>query len=294
MSRPKISVGISETTNPFYAMLERSASPHSPSSSESSAATEMNTDADAGVTSEYLWKPPPPDPKYWDHIAKAQRIRSDVSELKQSLKHKQQGSEEFSRISRELRARERKLMRFIDHHVLNYDDVLLGKHRAGSNAKTVINRNVELGTISPPISPNIGPNRPLPPLPPGAEQQKKALMASPLPPTPPELAAAQSRQRSGSALDSQGFINSYKKNAQLATSSEETSAGREKPRGRLLWAGIFGSKNVKPVATGGARRRSGSAEGAQLKQSPRLATMASVPSLAQTGRNGTTRSVYAL
>ncbi|KAJ1742778.1 hypothetical protein LPJ78_001059 [Coemansia sp. RSA 989] len=285
MSKPKLAVSVSENTNPFYAILERSTSPHSPSSSESSAATEMSTDA--GGTSEYLWKPPPPDPKYWDHIAKAQQIRSDVSELKQSLKAKQQGSQEFTKISRELRARERKLMRFIDHHVLNYDDVL-SKPKATA-AKTVISRNMELGTISPPISPNIGPNRPLPPLPPGAEQKmQQKQKANPLPPTPPEL-AARNRQRSGTALDSQGFINSYKKNTQLATSPEEPA---EKPRGRLLWAGIFGSKNVKPVDTG--RRRSESAEGAQLNQPSRLATMASVPSLAQTnGRNGTAR-IYAL
>ncbi|KAJ2451074.1 hypothetical protein EV183_003846 [Coemansia sp. RSA 2336] len=283
MPKPQLSVSVSENTNPFYAILERSTSPHSPSSSESSAATEMNTDADG--TGEYLWKPPPPDPKYWDHIVRAQQLRSDISELKQRLKARQQGSQEFAKISRELRARERKLMRFIDHHVLNYDDVL-SKPKA-SAAKTVINRNVELGTISPPISPSIGPNRPLPPLPPGAEQQMKHK-ANPLPPTPPEL-AARNRQRSGTALDSQGFINSYKKNTQLATSSDEPA---EKPRGRLLWAGIFGSKNVKPVDAG--RRRSGSAEGAQLKQSPRLATMTSVPSLAQTdGRNGTAR-IYAL
>ncbi|KAJ2296498.1 hypothetical protein IWW55_005078 [Coemansia sp. RSA 2706] len=322
MTGPRVSLNIPDNSNPFYAILARSSSPHSPTASESSsAATEASTDDVEAVAGEYVWTPPAPDPRYWEHVAKAQKLRSGVRELRAQLA---QG--DSWRLGRELRARERRLMRYVDHHVLDYDDVL----RADARRKAELARNLELGTISPPISPDLAPDRPLPPLPPGAEkhQAEKAqarkhqadkyqtekpradkhqtdrfhaprpreMAAGPplyvsgaLPPTPAETA-------SGTRLDSQGFINSYKKNARLAEAGG-SNPGREKSKGRQLWTGLFGSR-IRPVESPqpANRRRSGSVEEAQMARgASRLASMSSVPALApMRGRGDTAQSVYAL
>ncbi|KAJ2496397.1 hypothetical protein GGH96_005863 [Coemansia sp. RSA 1972] len=269
MTGPKISLDIPKTGNPFYAILERSASPHSPTSSESSAATDVDR-AVPTAANEYIWTPPAPDPKYWEHVAKAQKIRSTVTELKQSLRRRT--GDECQRLSKELRARERKLMRYIDHHVLDFDDVLQPSMITTGKA----NGNIELGTVSPPTSPDLAPDRPLPPLPCANIQPQKP------PPVP------QKTMPRTAALDSHGYITSYKKNAQLAHSSESQAV---KPKSRLLWTGIFGAKNIKPVER---RRRSGSAEEAQIQKS-RLTSMSSVPSLAPArGRSDTGQSVFVL
>ncbi|KAJ2654958.1 hypothetical protein IW148_006221 [Coemansia sp. RSA 1199] len=291
MTGPKISLDIPKTGNPFYAILERSASPHSPTSSESSAATDADRTVPT-VANEYIWTPPAPDPKYWEHVAKAQKIRSGVTELKRSLGQRASG-DEVQRLSKELRARERKLMRYIDHHVLDFDDVLQpsmiadnasDKRKPSGHIEQGIadnasdrrkpNGHIELGTVSPPISPDLGPNRPLPPLPTATQPQK--------PPVP------QKHTQRTAALDSHGFITSYKKNAQLARTESQVA----KPKSRLLWTGIFGAKNIKPVEN---RRRSGSAEEAQLIRGSRLTSMASVPTLAPVrGRSDTGQSVFVL
>ncbi|KAJ1828543.1 hypothetical protein LPJ70_007220, partial [Coemansia sp. RSA 2708] len=280
-------------------------------SESSSAATEASTDDVEAVAGEYVWTPPAPDPRYWEHVAKAQKLRSGVRELRAQLA---QG--DSWRLGRELRARERRLMRYVDHHVLDYDDVL----RADARRKAELARNLELGTISPPISPDLAPDRPLPPLPPGAEKhpaekaqadkyqaekpradkhqtekhqtvkhqtvkhqtdrfhapRPREMAAGPplyvsgaLPPTPAETA-------SGTRLDSQGFINSYKKNARLAEAGG-SNPGREKSKGRQLWTGLFGSR-IRPVESPqpANRRRSGSVEEAQMARgASRLASMSS-------------------
>ncbi|KAJ2738689.1 hypothetical protein H4R23_000978 [Coemansia sp. Cherry 401B] len=302
MTGPRVSLNIPDNSNPFYAILARSSSPHSPTASElSSAATEASTDDVEAVAGEYVWTPPAPDPRYWEHVAKAQKLRSGVRELRAQLA---QG--DSWRLGRELRARERRLMRYVDHHVLDYDDVL----RADARRKAELARNLELGTISPPISPDLAPDRPLPPLPPGAEKhpaekaqadrfhapRPREMAAGPplyvsgaLPPTPAETA-------SGTRLDSQGFINSYKKNARLAEAGG-SNPGREKSKGRQLWTGLFGSR-IRPVESPqpANRRRSGSVEEAQMARgASRLASMSSVPALApMRGRGDTAQSVYAL
>ncbi|KAJ2306198.1 hypothetical protein IWW52_006268, partial [Coemansia sp. RSA 2704] len=242
MTGPRVSLNIPDNSNPFYAILARSSSPHSPTASESSsAATEASTDDVEAVAGEYVWTPPAPDPRYWEHVAKAQKLRSGVRELRAQLA---QG--DSWRLGRELRARERRLMRYVDHHVLDYDDVL----RADARRKAELARNLELGTISPPISPDLAPDRALPP-------------------TPAETA-------SGTRLDSQGFINSYKKNARLAEAGG-SNPGREKSKGRQLWTGLFGSR-IRPVESPqpANRRRSGSVEEAQMARgASRLASMSS-------------------
>ncbi|KAJ2355332.1 hypothetical protein GGF43_002742, partial [Coemansia sp. RSA 2618] len=221
---------------------------------------------------------------YWDYVAKAQKIRSGVTELKQRLAlKKDRDGDAFQRLSKLLRARERKLMRYIDQHVLDFDDVIRktsnadeSKPRSKSNVVSKATTNskthhVELGTISPPISPDLALNRPLPPLPPGVEQPKAAKLSprfilGPLPLTPPEKKAAASANDRGwgnTGLGSQGFIHSYKKTAKLASeySSDcefsawtELGDAKERSRGRLLqWAGLFGSKNIRPVGNSAAQ-----------------------------------------
>ncbi|KAJ2264582.1 hypothetical protein EV176_006202 [Coemansia sp. RSA 451] len=266
MTGPKISLDIPKTSNPFYAILERSTSPHSPTSSESSAATDADR-AVPVVANEYIWTPPAPDPKYWEHVAKAQKIRSAVTELKQSLGHRT--GDESQRLSKELRARERKLMRYIDHHVLDFDDVV--KPSMITQDKRKANNHIELGTVSPPTSPDLAPDRPLPPLPRASRTQNP-------PPVP--------QKPSHTALDSQGYITSYRKNTQLAHPNDPSREA--KPKSRLLWTGIFGAKNIKPVER---RRRSGSAEEAQIQKS-RLTSMSSVPTLTPVRGRDTAQSVF--
>ncbi|KAJ2800674.1 hypothetical protein H4R20_003972 [Coemansia guatemalensis] len=189
----------------------------------------------------------------------------------------------------------------------------------------------------------MAPDRPLPPLPPGAEldQQKQLAVAdaekklnaqakkqraaaeqspqeSPqrnqpptkqLPPPPPAAAAAANGRElrrnnsAAAALDSQGFINSYKKHERFANSDargDVSGEPREKSKTRqLLWTGLFGSRNVRPLPTATTRRRSGSAEDAQLLPAApartRLASPSSSSSLAQHVRGkAAAQSVYVL
>ncbi|KAJ2359416.1 hypothetical protein GGF43_000035 [Coemansia sp. RSA 2618] len=330
MTGNKLSLAIPEATSVRFAILDSASSPHSPASSESSEATDADTSTVVSVqNSEYIWTPPALDPKYWEYVAKAQKIRTGVTELKQTLalKHDNDGVE-LQRQRKELRAQERKLMRYIDHHVLDYDDVIRAVTRGsvdGRNSrrasvadskcesKPAPAHHVELGTISPPTSPDLAPNRPLPPLPPGAEQPKKSkplprVISGALPLTPPEKAAAaaaaaivsneDSRLHSNTGPDSREPAHPHKKTVRIVDNNErdaraEQGDAKEKPKSRLL-RGLFGNKSAKPVPTAN-RRRSGSAEEMQLMRgSPRLASMSSVPTLRVRGRSDAAHSIYVL
>ncbi|KAJ2789223.1 hypothetical protein H4R20_007219, partial [Coemansia guatemalensis] len=167
MTGPKMTVGIPEQTGTFYAVLAHSSNPQSPSSSEfSTGITDGETTAAVANGAEYIWTPPALDPKYWEHVAKARKVHRTVAELKQGLtqKQKQGEDEEAQKLHREVRARERKLLRIIDHYVLDFDDVVRGKGDEKSKASG--SSSMELGTITPPVSPDMAPDRPLPPLPP--------------------------------------------------------------------------------------------------------------------------------
>ncbi|KAJ2082138.1 hypothetical protein H4R24_001834 [Coemansia sp. RSA 988] len=337
MTGPKMTVKIPEQTGALYAVLANNSNPQSPSSSEFSTAI-IDGETAMGMESgtEYIWTPPALDPKYWEHVAKARKVHRTVAELKQGLiqKQKQGEEEEAQKLHREVRARERKLLRFIDHYVLDYDDVVRSKEDESKAAGS----SMELGTITPPVSPDMTPDRPLPPLPPGAEEEKQNLAVeetekklaiqakkqrmvgeqSPQelpqraqPPTkqlppPPGVAHGREMRRNNTAvaaLDSQGFINSYKKHERFANSDARRDVSgepREKSKARqLLWNGLFGSKNVRPLPTGTTRGRSGSAEDAQLLPAAairtRLASPSSSSSLAQHVRGkAAAQSVYVL
>ncbi|KAJ2609210.1 hypothetical protein H4S08_004145 [Coemansia sp. RSA 1365] len=344
MTGPKMSLRISEQLDTFYAVLTHSSNPQSPSSSEfSTGITDGETMVAVTDVTDYIWTPPALDPKYWEHVAKARKVHQTVAELKQGLTQKQKlGEDETQKLHQEVRARERKLLRIIDQYVLDYDDVVRVKkderHRASGNS------SVELGTITPPVSPDMMPDRPLPPLPRGAEEEKQRVAAAEadqqkrlaeaekklavqakkqrmgaeqsaepaqrtqpqtkqLPPPPPKagnLGELRRNNTTAAALDSQGFINSYKKHERYANSDARRDVNgepQEKPKGRqLLWAGLFGSRNVRPLTTITTRRRSGSAEEARpipTANRTRLGSPSSSSSLAQhvRGKN-VVQSVY--
>ncbi|PIA15705.1 hypothetical protein COEREDRAFT_102753 [Coemansia reversa NRRL 1564] len=341
MTGPKMTVRIPEQLDTFYAVLTHASNPQSPSSSEFSAGiTDGETMVAVTDGTEYIWTPPALDPKYWEHVAKARKVHQTVAELKQGLTQKQKlgEEEEAQKLHREVRARERKLLRIIDQYILDYDDVVRvkkdEKHKASGNS------SVELGTITPPVSPDMMPDRPLPPLPPGAEEEKQRMAAAEvdqqkrlaeaekklaiqakkqrmgagqlaesaqrtqpqskqLPPPPPKagnLDVVRRNNSTAAALDSQGFINSYKKHERYANSDARRDVSgetQEKPKARqLLWTGLFGSRNVRPLGTITTRRRSGSAEDARPNPTAnrtRLGSPSSSSSLAQHVRG---KSVY--
>ncbi|KAJ2910158.1 hypothetical protein GGI21_001150, partial [Coemansia aciculifera] len=92
-----------EPSNPFYSMLAHS----NKNSSEF----------------EFVWAPPTPDPEYWDNVARARDIRRSVAKLKAQLAQARHEAD-IQRLSAEIRASERRLMKHVDRHVLSYDDVV--------------------------------------------------------------------------------------------------------------------------------------------------------------------------
>ncbi|KAJ2885314.1 hypothetical protein FB639_001798 [Coemansia asiatica] len=160
----------STSNNPFYAMLSRTYSANSqqtldslqtPSFRSSSTSTQQR-DSDAG---EFLWTPPAPDPNYWINVAKARNIRQSILKLRDYLNRvlqtpvNAQRTEDYQRVTLEIRARERKLMKYVNHYILNFDDVLLPdqqyQEQQSRYQKQYLqqSRDMELGTISPPMSP---------------------------------------------------------------------------------------------------------------------------------------------
>ncbi|KAJ1959846.1 hypothetical protein GGI12_004121 [Dipsacomyces acuminosporus] len=75
-----------------------------------------------------------------------------------ATKQQKKSDEEINRLIEEIRLGERKLMRYVNHYVLNYDDITAGD----KPSSVATSKSHELGTISPPMSPSTAPNRPLP------------------------------------------------------------------------------------------------------------------------------------
>ncbi|KAJ2816422.1 hypothetical protein GGI24_005726 [Coemansia furcata] len=195
--------GSIEPTNPFYNMLA-----HNNDSSQTSSSGDF----------EYVWAPPTPDPGYWDNVARARDIRHSVARMKMQLAQATH-EDDVRRLSDGIRASERRLMKYVDRYILSYDDV--------------VESSRVLGTVSPPTSPGLAPNRPLPPTP------TPHFVSGALPPTPPAAAAAIA------ALGSQAFINSYKRGPDCLL-----PAGEEPPESNTVarkpaWVNLFGSRSVR-------------------------------------------------
>ncbi|KAJ2320956.1 hypothetical protein GGI00_006144, partial [Coemansia sp. RSA 2681] len=173
----------------------------------------------------FVWAPPTPDPEYWDNVARAREIRRSVAEMKAQLAQARREAD-IQRLSAEIRASERRLMKHVDRHILSYDDVVEPAALASP----------DIGLTSPGIgltSPSIAPDRPLPPTP------TPHFASGALPPTPPLATAI-------AALGSQAFINSYKQSpgCQLPAcdeAPEPSAAASRKP----AWASLFGSRSVR-------------------------------------------------
>ncbi|KAI9500319.1 hypothetical protein GGI25_001097 [Coemansia spiralis] len=188
---------------------------------------------------EFLWTPPPIDPNYWHHVAKARDIRSGIFKHRTALSQATaQGSkwETICELQNEVQKLEYRLLRYIDHYVLDYDDVVKST----------------LGTVSPPMSPQ--------------PEEPPEFASGSLPPTPAQQPSSipARRRNTGEPLDSRAFIESYKKNIRYAEAALEP----KKPKSRLGWAGLFGSKNVR------------AAEDA-VRINPRLQTRSSEPALSR-------------
>ncbi|KAJ1880089.1 hypothetical protein LPJ57_002461 [Coemansia sp. RSA 486] len=340
-----MSTSSSSSNNPFYAMLGRTYSVNS----------EQTLDSLHGDVREYLWTPPAPDPNYWINVAKARNIRQSILKLRDYLNRvlqtpvSAQRTEDYQRVTTEIRARERKLMKYVNHYILSFDDVLLSdqqyqeqEQQQSRHQKHVQNRSMELGTISPPMSPgnNAVGKAQQPP------QQKLAnglsamhaanqkglsnkrlaninievpprFASGSLPPTPTTLDTPKESASPGSltaadyspspspsplqhpspSLGSQAFINSYKQNVRYqnagsnASSLTNSSADlrKEKSKSKLIWGGLFGSKNVRSATDDSAAQAmpafanaaGGHQQQQQQQQQAQLTKMASSPSLAQ-------------
>ncbi|KAJ2743067.1 hypothetical protein GGI20_004033 [Coemansia sp. BCRC 34301] len=194
-----------DPSNPFYKMQPR------------------NSSSDF----EFVWAPPTLDPEYWDNVARARDIRRSVAEMKAQLAQARH-EVDFQRLSAEIRASERRLMKYVDRYILSYDDVV--ESAAPGHCNRV------LGTASPPTSPSAAPvpDRPLPPTP----APTPRFVSGALPPPPPGAI---------SALGSQAFINSYKQSpgfdkAPRANTPASASASATR---RPAWASLFGSRSVR-------------------------------------------------
>ncbi|KAJ1862991.1 hypothetical protein LPJ73_000630 [Coemansia sp. RSA 2703] len=277
-------------------MLGRTSSAHSHQtldslrspSFRSSTTSTTQQDFDSG---EYLWTPPAPDPNYWVNVAKARNIRQSIIKLKDYLNYvlqapaSAQRTDDYHKVTAEIRARERKMMRYVDHYILCFDDVLLPEHEYQVRQQKYELKHVsssELGTISPPMSPaNAAGPRALSPqlLPPSGIPSLGSKGMGPkrpvnfnidvpprfasgsLPPTPTTLdtpveshsPSLSPQQAASPPLGSQAFINSYKQNVRyqqassIANSLTNSSVDlrKEKPKHKPLWGGLFGSKNVR-------------------------------------------------
>ncbi|KAJ2635673.1 hypothetical protein GGF44_003286 [Coemansia sp. RSA 1694] len=187
----------------------------------------------------FVWAPPTPDPEYWDNVARAREIRRSVAEMKAQLAQARREAD-IQRLSAEIRASERRLMKHVDRHILSYDDVVepaaLASPDIGLSSPGIGFASPGIGLASPgftPTSPSTAPDRPLPPTP------TPHFASGALPPTPPLATAI-------AALGSQAFINSYKQSpgCQLPAcdeAPEPSAAASRKP----AWASLFGSRSVR-------------------------------------------------
>ncbi|KAJ1940380.1 hypothetical protein EC988_007051 [Linderina pennispora] len=129
------------------------------------------------------------DDEYWKNVEKARTIRKNVIKMRGYLGNVQpkleaeKRTQELARMRLAIANAERKLMKYINYYVLNYDDVIADT--APSTPKVA---SAELGVpLSPPTSPASGaPDRPLPPPPAVAVDIGKAppYVSDALPPTP--------------------------------------------------------------------------------------------------------------
>ncbi|KAJ2724028.1 hypothetical protein GGI07_002233 [Coemansia sp. Benny D115] len=269
------------STNPFYAILARSSSTQSQISQPSlgSSYPSLHRDSTSKDNPDYLWTPPAPDPNYWTNVSKAHNIRQTVMKLKEYQKRIEmaqpspQRNEDYQRVTAEIRARERKLLKYINHYILSYDDVLkMEREMAGGGAlqknikspQRPIARDAQLGTLSPPMSPVAHAQQPpssgrlagkqLAHISVIAEEPPRFTSGS-LPPTPTTLDTPVSstgpslaNEPSEPALDSRSYISSYKQNARLQRSSSSevsptsSSSDVRREKGRPLWGGLFGGK----------------------------------------------------
>ncbi|KAJ2520426.1 hypothetical protein H4217_002044 [Coemansia sp. RSA 1939] len=334
------------TIGGYAVMTHRGPSPHSPSSCSSSAASLMDG---KDSSNEYIWTPPAIDPNYWIHITKARSMRTGILSQKQALEKAYERAEangdRITVLKTDIVGREKRLLRYINHYILDYDDVLSARSK----------HSVLLGALSPPLSPELQPAKSLknPPLAPLnvtlLTEEPPNFASGSLPPTPttrgdsgesfgnPREAAEPAKRVSHiprpvskdadaaggmtvtarvrfagvgdnkPALDSQSFINSYRANARYAAAAAGTMVDaartknlpgvpqdtenkvkeqpRTKTKGRLMWAGLFGSKNVRPTAAAdiGEQRPAilskTQSEREEIRINPRLHTRSSEPAL---------------
>lgn len=201
------------------------------------------------LASDYIWIPPPPDPKYWEHVHQAQDIRQRMAQMEKYLVRLQQSpvsSQRYNdtrRISSEITACERKLMRFVDHYMLDYSHVVSAQIKKSDMLQPAV-----LGTLSPPTSPIIDQPHGIGNT---ASHSKQLLPGGAI--VPPETAAAPPQI---DRLNSRAFMDSYKQQAkydsQAQKAIDQVSRNNNylpKPKGKLAWANLFGSKNVRPNET---------------------------------------------
>ncbi|KAJ1889248.1 hypothetical protein LPJ66_008135 [Kickxella alabastrina] len=230
--------------NAFFSMLGRSDS----FKSDQSQHSQFHTSSPSVSISQ--------DPNYWVNIRKARSIRESILKLKAFLDRvlqaapSEQRTSDYHKVIAEIRSRERKLMKYINHYTLNYYDVVSDKQAdeipVKRNEKSLVPEpptQIELGTISPPMSPAtmVSPSvlQPLGIAPTGLGEKRQAhinievpprFASGSLPPTPTTIDSPVSEntpvmhtqisfllpplqlhlQQREPALGSQAFINSYK------------------------------------------------------------------------------------
>ncbi|KAJ2551593.1 hypothetical protein EV175_003632 [Coemansia sp. RSA 1933] len=329
-----------------YAVMTQSS--HLPPSIPSPVDDQRNSE-------QYIWTPPAVDPNYWMHITKARSMRTGIIAQKQALEKTYERADTqgdmITALKDDIVGRERRLLRYINHYILDYDDVVSPRRRT----------SVVLGTLSPPLSPELSPSRPLrkpaslsvllteePPifasgsLPPTPTtrgnsdesfgESKVSVVAESRIPRPISKDTVRETRRASRAdtgkratrvrfaginadnkpaLDSQSFINSYKTNARYAAAAEAAAASppitaaastKDLPKapssssssgggggggiakmtkGRLIWTGLFGSKNVRRAADEQrpAALSKTQSERDEIRINPRLQTRSSEPAL---------------
>ncbi|KAJ2388350.1 hypothetical protein GGI23_006076, partial [Coemansia sp. RSA 2559] len=300
-------------TGGYAVMAHAEPSTQLPSSCGSSTPSLLDDQANE----QYIWTPPAIDPNYWMHITKARSMRTGILAQKQALEKTYEKADtrgdRIAALKSDIVGRERRLLRYINHYILDYDDVLAARRRP----------SLVLGTLSPPVSPGLQQAKSLKDsvsLSVFLAEQPPNFASGSLPPTPTtrgnsdesfgetqtmesqiprpiskDTASAARRRASMAniskekttrvrfagiannkpALDSQSFINSYKTNARYAAEAASppiaaaaatatataTPKGLPEPppnngsgnkvkmtKGRLMWAGLFGSKNVRRAA----------------------------------------------
>ncbi|KAI7827908.1 hypothetical protein BX661DRAFT_198469 [Kickxella alabastrina] len=277
--------------NAFFSMLGRSNS----FKSDQSQHSQLHTSSPSVGISQ--------DPNYWVNIHKARNIRESILKLKAFLDRvlqaapSEQRTSDYHKVTAEIRSRERKLMKYINHYTLNYYDVVSDRQadevpvkRTDKSLAPEPPTQIELGTISPPMSPAtmVSPSvlQPLGVAPTGLGAKRQAhinievpphFASGSLPPTPTTIDSPVSEhtplqlQQREPALGSQAFINSYKmdtkyQNADRNVGSSDNSSTE------------FRKESRAPGGVGADGGRSKSYANDSLR--PQIKKMASSPLLA--------------